>query len=681
MAFKTPGVYVQEISLFPPSVAEVETAIPAFIGYTEKAEYKGEDLTNKPTKVSSLLEYRERFGGAYAVDTVEVTVDESNNYAVTAVDIPTRFYLYDSLRLFLDNGGGEFYVVSVGSYDTGIANGDETDPSNSPGLKVGLKALEKVDEPTILLFPDAVLLDPEAHLYSLQQLTLSQCAKLQDRVGVFDLYEADVGGDHQDSVDNFRDGIGINNLKYGAAYTPWLTTTYARTVGFDLFRGDVKDSAGMPVTLAELTSDSDLNGYVTAAETAIEDQDTIAATLDALRSASPSVKDRYKNLRDAVKPSNDDPTNETNFQTLLQFLRQVAGALAEWKTGDSAASPPADPLQGTNLKKDLDTYALSTLKPALESLIALEKNDDVLAASDLASVAEVNGEYSALDDTGWVAASSIDPSTDAYAGSPPAGTPYSFEILQEILDDLDEIFQSATTGNILGFVGQVEDAAATHAEMSQTLLYQEHTIVGNIVEHIKREMARVPPSGAVAGVYAFVDNARGVWKAPANVSLTSVLAPVIAINDADQEDLNVDVNAGKSINAIRSFAGKGTLVWGARTLAGNDNEWRYVSVRRFFNMVEESVKKSTAWAVFEPNAAPLWTKVKSMIDNYLIQKWREGALAGATPAEAFFVKVGLGQTMTAQDILEGRLNVEIGMAVVRPAEFIILKFSHKMQES
>ena len=149
----------------------------------------------------------------------------------------------------------------------------------------------------------------------------------------------------------------------------------------------------------------------------------------------------------------------------------------------------------------------------------------------------------------------------------------------------------------------------------------------------------------------------------------------------EQEDLNVDVIAGKSINAIRAFTGKGILIWGARTLAGNDNEWRYVPVRRFFNMVEESVKKSTYWAVFEPNDANTWIKVKSMIENYLTLKWKDGALAGSKPDEAFYVKVGLGVTMTAQDILEGRMNVEIGMAVVRPAEFIILKFSHKMQES
>jgi Bacteriophage tail sheath protein len=191
----------------------------------------------------------------------------------------------------------------------------------------------------------------------------------------------------------------------------------------------------------------------------------------------------------------------------------------------------------------------------------------------------------------------------------------------------------------------------------------------------------LPPSGAVTGVYAYTDTNRGVWKAPANVPLSDVLEPVVKLDAARQGPLNVDPTTGKSINALRAFAGKGTLVWGARTLAGNDNEWRYVPVRRFFNMVEESVKKSTYWAVFETNDANTWVKVRGMIEAYLTQKWREGALAGARPQDAFFVRCGLGTTMSAQDILEGRMNVEIGMAVVRPAEFIILKFSHKMQTS
>ncbi|MCH5716191.1 phage tail sheath C-terminal domain-containing protein [Niabella hibiscisoli] len=116
-------------------------------------------------------------------------------------------------------------------------------------------------------------------------------------------------------------------------------------------------------------------------------------------------------------------------------------------------------------------------------------------------------------------------------------------------------------------------------------------------------------------------------------------------------------------------------------MAGNDNEWRYVSVRRFFNMVEESCKKASGQFVFEPNDANTWVKVKAMIENYLTVLWRQGALAGAKPEHAFYVACGLNQTMTAQDILEGKLIVEIGMAAVRPAEFIILRFSHKMQES
>ena len=191
----------------------------------------------------------------------------------------------------------------------------------------------------------------------------------------------------------------------------------------------------------------------------------------------------------------------------------------------------------------------------------------------------------------------------------------------------------------------------------------------------------LPPSGAVAGLYASVDASRGVWKAPANVQITSIIGPSVVITDIDQRDLNVDPVAGKSINAIRFFTGKGTLVWGARTLAGNDSEWKYVPVRRLFITVEESVKKASARFVFEPNDANTWTKVRAMIENYLTLLWRDGALAGAKPEHAFFVKVGLGQTMSAQDILDGKMIVEIGMAAVRPAEFIILRFSHKMQES
>jgi phage tail sheath protein FI len=205
-------------------------------------------------------------------------------------------------------------------------------------------------------------------------------------------------------------------------------------------------------------------------------------------------------------------------------------------------------------------------------------------------------------------------------------------------------------------------------------------IYANARSELARFSVTLPPAAAVAGIYATVDRTRGVWKSPANESLTSIIDLSVRIDQDLNDSMNLEPS-GKAVNALRAFSGKGFLVWGARTLAGNDNEWRYVSVRRFFNMVEESTRKATEPFVFEPNDARTWAKVKAMIENFLVIQWRDGALVGAKPGDAFYVNVGLGVTMTAQDILEGRMNVEIGMAVARPAEFVVLRFSHKMQES
>jgi phage tail sheath protein FI len=209
----------------------------------------------------------------------------------------------------------------------------------------------------------------------------------------------------------------------------------------------------------------------------------------------------------------------------------------------------------------------------------------------------------------------------------------------------------------------------------------ETALYNRIRDALARERVALPPSPAMAGIYAAVDRDRGVWKAPANVSVNGVIAPVSKMTDDRQEDLNVDPTAGKSINVIRDFTGRGTMVWGARTLAGNDNEWRYVPVRRLFINIEESAKKASAFAVFEPNDATLWLKVQGMIGSYLYGLWERGALAGSKAEQAYYVNVGLGKTMTAQDILEGRLIIEIGIAAVRPAEFIVLRFMHMLQQS
>lgn len=455
--FKTPGVYIWEISKFPPSVAQVETAIPAFIGYTEFAtEITLGDLHLKPKRIKSLAEYEVFFGEAIS-ETFEVTVGEDDSVSLTTTPTAPTFYMHYALQLYFANGGGPCYIVSAGQEGDQV-NYEQVSPKK--GLKPALDALAKEDEPTLIVFPDAVKLGN----YAIYQDALNQCGELQDRFVIIDIVagtDPDIDNNVINGATGFRTVIGSGNLCYGSAYYPHLRT---------------------------------LLNY------------------------------KYDELHTAVKIGGID-------------------------------------------------HAMDSLK---------------------------GGEN-------------------------------------------DKYYHLAKAA-------------------------------------IEKATVILPPSSLIAGVYATVDRTRGVWKSPGNVSLRGVKEPAVFIDKDTNDRMNVDPT-GKSVNAIRSFSGKGVMVWGARTLAGNDNEWRYISVRRFFNMVEESVKKATEKFVFEPNDANTWTKVRAMIENYLTTLWREGALAGAKPEHAFYVRVGLGQTMTAQDILEGKMYVEIGMAVVRPAEFIILKFSHKMQTS
>ena len=386
---KRPGVYVKEVSRLPSSIAEVETAIPAFIGYTEKAtKQNAGDLFFVPQRINSMTEFENYFG-----------------FSANSGD----FVLYASMKIYFANGGGNCYVISVGNYN---------EPIQRDAFFKGLTAAGQQDELTLLVFPDAAYL-PGNDLYEVQKAALRQAEDLGDRFCIFDLKFADNKTRHDKVVQEFRDNIGMQNLKFGAAYTPYLVPT----------------------------------------------------------------------------------SNST---------------------------------------------------------------------------------------------------------------------------------------------------------------------------------AAVPPSGAIAGVYCSVDKSRGVWKAPANVSLSMVNSLTYAIGESEQAALNVDAVAGKSINSVRVFSGKGIMVWGARTLAGNDNEWRYVPVRRFFTTAEESITKSAQPFVFEPNDANTWVRIKAMIENYLTLKWRAGALQGSKPEHAFFLKTGLGETMTQSDINNKKILIEYGMAAVRPAEFIVTRIVLKM---
>ena len=240
---------------------------------------------------------------------------------------------------------------------------------------------------------------------------------------------------------------------------------------------------------------------------------------------------------------------------------------------------------------------------------------------------------------------------------------------------------SESVANITGtWEGMEDEEKQANKILLNKSLVTVSPLFNSILTEMKNKLNVLPPSAAMAGVYTMVDNSRGVWKAPANVSLNSVVSPSINITHDDQEDLNVTTQ-GKSINAIRTFIGEGVLVWGARTLDGNSLDWRYISVRRTLIMLEESIRLAAKAYVFEANDANTWVTIKSMIRNFLTGIWKRGGLAGSSPDDAFSVHVGLGETMTSDDILEGILRVTVLVAVTRPAEFIEITFQQQMQKS
>ncbi len=668
--YKTPGVYVEEIPKFPPSIAPVETAIPAFIGYTEKASRNGESLLNKPVRIESIAEYEEIFGGA---PSQAMTVFLDNDNAFVKAEKTKGFLLFDSLRMFYANGGGNCYIVSVGSYSDSI---------QKTGFETGIDKIESEDEPTILLFPDAVNLDA-ADLHDLQIRALGQCNKLKDRVTLCDLKNSGVFGT---DVQTLRNSIGINNLKYGAAYGPWIVANLPRMVS----RRDL--------TLKRNNTVIDLKTLTTEDAVLWNLYDVLnsEAAVDSLKSGQTAAAGAGKTLEDGLKAKSDayDASADTTlaaledelqgiydlFAKLLASVSTMAGNLPSYVASAPAAA--SNLTKSLQLKSDIDQYIINMkLKESFnvlaahfnylsvtnaEKIFVFSTKPDV-AGSDLAKAISLLG----YADAAAFKAVTLPAVTAAYTAA----------ATQKAKADLARNAAINASSDIISFYRFAQKSAAEYEKKFNDSLLNSFPAYKSIVNKASEYLNLMPPCAAIAGVYASVDRDRGVWKAPANVSLNSVIKPAVKISQDQQGEYNVDVNAGKSVNIIRSFTGKGVLVWGARTLAGNDNEWRYVNVRRFFNFVEESVKKATEQFVFEPNDANTWVRIQAMIENFLTVLWRQGALQGIKPEHAFYVSVGLGKTMTALDILEGRLIIEIGMAAVRPAEFIILKFSHKMAES
>jgi phage tail sheath protein FI len=516
---KSPGVYINEIDGLGNAVVPIATAVPAFIGYTPQASYEGTSYTNVPRKITSFTEFQAIFcypnppapadpAKQYKPEYYLVKQDSQpskgeymmigNDFYSILPDPNTIYYLYNSIKLFYQNGGGDAYIVSVGTY--GPSSGKPIDPGAqiiNPNVQLndltaGLELLKNEQDPTMYICPEATLLSVENN-GSLMQAMMAQNADLQTSVSIFDI----IGGNSPDllnystDIEVFRAGTGVNNLKYGASYYPFVSTTIMQPIDIDysnIFGGDAKQ-------------------------------------LEPL-------------LNPATAPNPTAATILTNSENKELTISQYNSALIV-----------ASPIYNTIINKIL------------------------------------------------------------------------------------------SGANIL------------------------------------------PPSGGMAGVITTIDYNVGAWKAPANYSMNSVSGLPINLSESQQESLNVDAISGKSVNVIRTFKGRGTLIWGARTLDGNSNDWRYLSVRRTMIYLEQSCKLAAQKYVFEPNSKNTWEAVKAMISSFLSGAWNQGALQGAKPSDAFSVECGLGTTMTPEDLLLGFMNVTIKVAVTKPAEFIVLTFQQQQATS
>ncbi|REF25884.1 hypothetical protein BDD26_0427 [Xenorhabdus cabanillasii] len=208
---------------------------------------------------------------------------------------------------------------------------------------------------------------------------------------------------------------------------------------------------------------------------------------------------------------------------------------------------------------------------------------------------------------------------------------------------------------------------------------KDETLAQNIdaiLQQRQQNQLTLPPSTAIAGIYCQTDNQRGVWKAPANVALTGIKGLTDKVDDERQGAMN-----NKGINVIRSFTDRGLMVWGARTCAqANDIHWRYIPVRRLFNSVERDIRQALRAVLFEPNNQPTWMRARAAVDQYLYSLWQKNALMGDRPEEAYFVHIGQDITMSDTDIKQGKMIMKVGLAAVRPAEFIVLQFTQDVAQ-
>jgi len=617
--YKTPGVYIVEKNAFPNSVVEVATAVPAFIGHTRIADHKGASLRNKPWRISSMAEFESYFGGP-PVPKFTLGVAAEGVAADFMAPAPVGASMSaDQIKTARD---------AVDAAQT--ANNNATD-ANRKDLNKALKDAQA--EAARAAYWETVNNVAVAEKGVTDARTTANDATAEGKAAAVAALElavnaaakariAAIGAEAKRAQTGYT--LGRQDNAYLLYYSMQLFFQNGGGACYIVSVGDYDTAIDKDLLQAgvdSLLKEQEPTMLVIPEAVRIKADACYSLQQGMLMHCGYQMKNRFAilDVHDGFKELVDQPVDHFRNQVSSPFLA-FGAAYYPWVNTTIVA---AKDLNFNLLDKDSRT----TLTGLLRSDLAVPLSADPDNAGAVKKAKEINDVLAGMA-TDW-------------------------------------------HGN--------DDAAQEVPRIDRTMATIS-PLYNRIVLAMQRQLNLLPPSAAMAGIYTLVDNTRGVWKAPANAGLASVTAPAVNITHNDQEELNV-TTTGKSINAIRSFIGEGTLVWGARTLDGNSLDWRYINVRRTMIMLEESLRLACKAYVFEPNVANTWVTIKSMARNFLTGIWKRGGLAGASPDDAFSVAVGLNETMTSEDILDGILRVTIMVAISRPAEFIEITFQQQMQKS
>ncbi|MDQ1829291.1 phage tail sheath family protein [Massilia scottii] len=736
--YKTPGVYIVEKNAFPNSVVEVATAVPAFIGHTQIADYKGSSLTNKAMRISSMAEFEAHFGGPpVPVFTFAPSGPADHTDFSAAAPAPAAAPLApagaagptkEELRTAAEEAR-KAEVAAKAALDA-VADGDTADKTAKQELyEEAKKNTAKAEQAAAAVAPvtaaggatkedllKAVDEAKEAEAAAKAALDAVADGDATDKTAKQELYEK-----AQKNTLKAEQEAAANAAPPAAAGAtdpdPALKAATDKAALLRTTASDLKEALGKVAAADKAAKEAEWKSADAAATTAEKAIDAAAiAAASAYAAARKTEAERPRAAYTITKTAGQ----HLLYYSMKLFFQNGGGACYIVSVGGYKAQPASDTLQAgieVLLKEQEPTMLVipEAVLLAEGECYSLQKqmllHCGYKMKSRFAILDVINGDKELSDGPVNAFREGVGTSFLAFGAAyyPWVNTTIvavkdldftTFDSdnrakLKELLrNDLAPLLyadpskpaarlKAEQVSKILDGIGKDWKGVADSTQQIETLhnaLVAISPLYSRILLAVQRNLNLLPPSAAMAGLYTMVDNSRGVWKAPANVSLAAVTSPAVNITHDDQEDLNVSTT-GKSINAIRTFIGEGTLVWGARTLDGNSLDWRYINVRRTMIMLEESLRLASKAYVFEPNVANTWVTIKSMARNFLTGIWKRGGLAGASPDDAFSVSVGLNETMTAEDILEGILRVTILVAVSRPAEFIEITFQQQMQKS